>query len=574
MEIRFLSPAVIAVGLFALFSFSPAPAGADPSGPEPATIYVKLFDDLPVRVEPETERLVTRGPPVDAETLEFFNTISSARWGPVHTVAEETLREFRQRGQSRTGKPLPDLTVEFLLTVDDRADVERLVERLSRHSLVEHASLLTGRAELLLPPDYEPNQTYLKATPDGVGAQAMWSSPGATGSGVTVAVVEYNFNANHQDLPQISTVLGNPTNPSNSPDADQHGTASIGLVAAKDNGWGTTGIAHGASVIFSAVSGDKIAKAITNTFPYLDFGDVINVSMGVRTDGFSMPVEYWLNVYNAIKTATANGINVIIGAGNGHQLNNVGTNLDSHDPDSGGPSHGPFLRENDSGSIYAGAGAPPNYGTQPARSRVLVSNYGTRLDVQGQGALVWTTGYGDIYNAEGSNLYYTDRYWGTSSASAVVSGAVALLQSAHLSVRGFAASPGNIRQALVQTGVPQDMHFGGNIGPHLALPDAHALLMTVPSTPASLQVTDWYCWGIGDAVWSASTSGTVTHYKLEGAPTYEFDYGVETIYSGSDTSTMFTVGQTTWFRVKGCNDSLCSEPSYVDGPVHYWSVCQ
>lgn len=52
---------------------------------------------------------------------------------------------------------------------------------------------------------------------------------------------------------------------------------------------------------------------------------------------------------------------------------------------------------------------------------------GRGWDVQGWGEKVLTTGFGDLYSAEGPDLYYTSTFSGTSSATPMVAGVAALL---------------------------------------------------------------------------------------------------------------------------------------------------
>lgn len=107
------------------------------------------------------------------------------------------------------------------------------------------------------------------------------------------------------------------------------------------------------------------------------------------------------------------------------------------------------------------------------------SNYGFAVDVQGNGEAVTTTGYGDLYAAEGVNAYYTDGFSGTSSASPIVTGAVLLLQSAYKNATGTIITPSQMLDLLVQTGKSQqagDYSLEYNIGP---LPDVMAAYYTI-----------------------------------------------------------------------------------------------
>jgi len=159
-------------------------------------------------------------------------------------------------------------------------------------------------------------------------------------------------------------------------------------------------------------------------------------------------------VYDAIKLATADGRIVVEAAGNGAQ------NLD--DAQTFGKRFPSGKR--DSGAIIVGAGAAPGC-TSPARSRLSFSTYGARVDLQGWGECVTTTGYGDLFNG-GVNSLYTSRFSGTSSASAVVAGVAAALSSALEAKTGRPAKPANVRRLLEATGTPQA--GSDNIGP---LPD-------------------------------------------------------------------------------------------------------
>ena len=113
-----------------------------------------------------------------------------------------------------------------------------------------------------------------------------------------------------------------------------------------------------------------------------------------------------------------------------------------------------------------GAGVPPmNYydytqGTNirytkmgVPRSRAWFSNYGKIVNVQGWGDHVTTLGYGDAQGGS-QNKWYTHRFSGTSSASPIVTGAVACLQGIAMH-SGVPFTPAEIRQLLISTGTPQ-----------------------------------------------------------------------------------------------------------------------
>ncbi|MGM8887858.1 S8 family serine peptidase, partial [Psychrobacter sp. 1U2] len=119
-----------------------------------------------------------------------------------------------------------------------------------------------------------------------------------------------------------------------------------------------------------------------------------------------------------------------------------------------------FRRSNrDSGAIFVGAGAPPpgTHGRDhgPDRSRLGFSNYGALIDAQGWGREVTTCGYGDLQSGLDEDVWYTDTFSGTSSASPIVVGAVASLQGMARARGSAILTPTQIRQCLRATGAEQ-----------------------------------------------------------------------------------------------------------------------
>ena len=108
-----------------------------------------------------------------------------------------------------------------------------------------------------------------------------------------------------------------------------------------------------------------------------------------------------------------------------------------------------------------GAGGAP--GSDRDRRRLILpsfsSSFGSRVDLQGWGEGVVTTGYGDLYrNPDVPNdpkFWYTSIFAGTSSASPIVAGAAANLQGIALARFGTPLIPFQVRQLLVATGSPQ-----------------------------------------------------------------------------------------------------------------------
>ena len=193
-------------------------------------------------------------------------------------------------------------------------------------------------------------------------------------------------------------------------------------------------------------------------------------------------VEYFPESLAAIRYATARGIVVVAAAGNGavsltdqHKTAARG-GLGSSWPDA-------FARgADDSGSILVGAGAAPG-GALPERARLDFSNWGACVDVQGWGERVVTLGghddgAGDLQGGADETRWYTAKFNGTSSAAAMVAGAIACLQGVVLAHGRPALSPLTLRELLRTTGSPQQARpreslAARRIGP---LPDLRALI--------------------------------------------------------------------------------------------------
>ena len=110
------------------------------------------------------------------------------------------------------------------------------------------------------------------------------------------------------------------------------------------------------------------------------------------------------------------------------------------------------------------------------------SNYGSRVDLQGWGEAVTTTGYGTYYNEwPDSNWDYTNSFAGTSSAAPNVAAAVAIVESIfqYNDPIGIATPFGvdTVRNLLINTGLYQQSGThpaSEHIGPR---PDVYAAIM-------------------------------------------------------------------------------------------------
>lgn len=313
--------------------------------------------------------------------------------------------------------------------------------------------------------DFTTLQGYLGPAPEGVGAREAWHA-GGDGTGINVFDIEWNWECNHEDRPRNfnGLVFGETSKGSN------HGTSVMGIIAANDNGCGVTGVSPRATVSLGAVSRDlKSPAAIVKATETLRPGDILLVeihrpgprySYEERSDerGY-IPIEWWPCDLLAIQFAVGCGVIVVEPAGNGEE-NLDDTQYSRRPSDFPDDWENPFGRGVDSGAIVVGAGAPPKgiqkKSTEVDRSRLDFSNYGSRIDAQGWGSYVMTTGGGDWQNGRNNeHRWYTSRFRGTSSAAAMVAGVLACLQSARKAAGKQLLSPLGARKALRATGSTQ-----------------------------------------------------------------------------------------------------------------------
>ncbi len=411
---------------------------------------------------------------------------------------EEVLSQEKARIEAKSGREQADLNLFYRLILEPGADAEKLIDELNALPVVELAYPEplpqpppgSGTRLWSTTPDFEDQQGYLDAAPQGIDAEYAWSQPGGRGDRSKIVDVEYSWNQTHEDLskaaaPGALIPNGTPVDPCdldpNCPPERyrNHGTGVLGILVGDDNGFGVTGIAPDADIGMVNAFGPQgyiLADAIDIAHANLDDGDVILIEqqwieLG-GPDGCSdgvcgyVPVEIMLEFYAVIVSATSDGIIVVEAAGNGNE------NLDD------AHSYGdPFPQGlSDSGAIMVGAGAAPGC-TSPPRGRLHFSTYGSRVDLQGWGECMVSTGYGYLQGGTDPDLWYTDRFGGTSGASAMVAGAAALLSSVARGRDNITPTPTQVREILRATGTAQDTTSPGALAGHIGpLPDLLAAL--------------------------------------------------------------------------------------------------
>ena len=392
------------------------------------------------------------------------------------SLPEQVLLSIEERAFSYSLKAQPDLAAMMVVHTPEDVSLLGLVEDLQKATTVEYVNV-----ENIAPPppgdiapitdDFTPLQSYL-FDGDGVAAAYLWGM-GRTGSNVRLADIEYGWNLSHEDLiDQEITFESDQTTPNwvESNGWDVHGTASIGVTSAVSNGYGCTGIVHEAPVFlypeFSEEEGSRRATAIAQAMLDLQPGDVLLLEMqdyGAPSCGTSLsclvPAEVNPDVWTMTRMAVDAGIVVVAAAGNGGQDLDTEWYVNN------------YLSFGDSGAIIVGGGTPDQ------DHAPIGMTYGSRVNVHGWAYGVYTLGYRFLPELNyDPNQTYTPDFSGTSSASAMVSGAVALLQDWAWTELGYPLSPEGIRNVLIDSGTPQT--GAEHIGPLPNLANAVALLST------------------------------------------------------------------------------------------------
>ena len=401
----------------------------------------------------------------------------------VFNLPKDKLDKIREKGRSHSQKRLPDLNLWFRLSLKPGTDPVAFLANLKQVPGIEIAEPAPlPQVPPAITPDFTASQGYLDAAPGGIDARFSWTQPNGNGAGITIYDVEFSWNQTHEDLSKVHGIglLLNPGDSAIDPFSDNnHGTAVLGEMIADNDSKGVTGLSWGADVRLAPANtanlGFNPANAILLAVADGSPGDVILIEQQAVVCGLGAtdfgPSEWISSVFAAIQTAVANRFVVVEAAGNGN------VNLDQ-------AACGTTFDRNvrDSGAIIVGAGQPPSSGFD--RQRESFSSYGSRVDLQGWGSSVQTTGYGTYRNPDdlsNPNFWYTDGFSGTSSASPIVAGAAANLQAIAINRFGTPLTPFELRQLLVESGSPQLGTTTEHIGPRPNLKDVFSLI-TAPAT--------------------------------------------------------------------------------------------
>jgi len=247
----------------------------------------------------------------------------------------------------------------------------------------------------------------------------------ARGKGINVAVIEWSFWQDHEDL-DVITEPGQTLLPiiENVPD---HATACLGIINGQENSFGVTGVAPDSQAYFfpliSVEEGDRDAAAFLSAYETLNAGDIVSCSFGPNGN-INNELPFW----TLMRLGSDLGITTCLAAANScidlSQLNDLG----------------------DSGAVVVGAGDPGFPWCRRSFSNYFQGgdfNDSNVVHCQAWGVAVQTTGYGTDPTRS-----YTSSFSGTSAAAPQIAGLAACLQGLAKQFYGIPLGPLNIRAAL------------------------------------------------------------------------------------------------------------------------------
>ncbi len=342
----------------------------------------------------------------------------------------------------------PNFLNYYVLDFDAKTKAQHTLEKLMANKAIEKVYLETN-------PVYSPSapainssvsitQSYLDPAPAGIDAKYAWRHKGGDGcSSIKFIAVEQGWITDHQYVPTKTL----PCSGMNHSSSRNHGTAVLGIIHMQHINVGRSGITPKAKgYVLSQWRPDgnfNMADAILASIHHLDDGDVLLIESQAYDPGTkkAMPVEIYDVNFQLIRLATALGISVIEPAGNGN-------NVSGHDLDlfinmeSCKILNRSSTEFRDSGAIVVAAA-----GSNVPHTKMGYTNFGSRIDCYAWGENVLTAG-GFPNSSENVTTGYTTTFSGTSSASAIITGAAIALQSiaeVHLQCR---LNPSQIRALL------------------------------------------------------------------------------------------------------------------------------
>lgn len=284
---------------------------------------------------------------------------------------------------------------------------------------------------------------------DVVNAPYAWGIPGGGGEHIRLVDVEEGWFLQHEDFEGINF---NPMLGDMRENRLAHGTEVLGVIVAQHNSIGVAGIAHRLeSVGISSVWRGGVRshhEAIGAALSYLRFGDILLIEAEKSLQGGPLlPAEVDGRVLKLVQKAVDSGIVVVEAAGNS------GVDLGRNGIAETGARF--------SGAIIVGAtNSKPPY-------RILHdSNSGDRVDcfAWGEGVFTTTSPLRSVLprtaGAVGGYGTFDD---GTSPATAIIAGVIALIQGISKDRLGAPLGPARIREILRDKNNGTQVKKGGRV---------------------------------------------------------------------------------------------------------------
>jgi hypothetical protein len=404
---------------------------------------------------------------------------------PLFRYDRATVRAWKELGEARSGVVGPDLSLWFNVRVEGGFEqVARTVNELNALPAVEIAHPVAIPETAVLEssggaiaardpadtPDFTDMQDYLYDTPVGLDGPAAWAVPGGTGTDMKFIDVELCWTPDHEDF-AFGNFFYEGGVGCDALAYEPHGTAVLGEVIGRHNGFGISGFAPDVHYGTVAVTEDEwpdVPHYFIEAADNLDPGDVWLIELQMYRQGETnpIPMEYLQANYDAIwNSVWALGIVCVEAAGNG--------SWDLDNPTFGGL----FDRDvRDSGAIMCAAGTPTG------RVAEWFTNYGSRIDAHAWGSEIVTTGYGDLYNGGSRQTRYTSQFGGTSGASPMVTGAALCLQGIAKANLGVHLDPIQLRALITDTGIDH-LDPTKEIGPRPDLGAASEAVLALVAVP-------------------------------------------------------------------------------------------
>ncbi|HYG82791.1 MAG TPA: hypothetical protein VD861_20515, partial [Pyrinomonadaceae bacterium] len=271
---------------------------------------------------------------------------------------------FREKAEleQRSGEELADLDLYYVVYAKDFREIDaqqELMNRLNAYRIIEQVYVAVPAEGAQAPtPDISTQQGYLGPAPSGLDGLFARAQPGGRGDGVRLIDVEWDWVTDHEDFaPDSQKFWGSRPLCAYDGIHSEHGTAVMGVIAARDNGLGITGFApnvqYGLSsscrpfdyvwaAAVATFSGENwggrahnvvVANAMQAAADQLRPGDILLIEQhspgpgtgtpcpvgGNCTQWEYVPMEHYQESFDVIRRTTARGVIVVEAAGNGTQ---------------------------------------------------------------------------------------------------------------------------------------------------------------------------------------------------------------------------------------------------------------